>query len=142
MPLIYRAMLADSDKPLVGASNKTLGVRFPPDKHSDIPVAPDGFVQPSTGGMSVAPAWRELPHFLIPRRLKHLNRNATGNNSLRCWCMGAGAFVDSPIAEKICLRIDPKNARHGFVEPSVRMHKEEFQAAIAATNEFWRLDEA
>ena len=142
MPLIYRAMLADGDSPLVGATNKTLGVRFPPEKHSDIPVEPDGSVGPGTGGLSLAPAWRVLPHFLIPRRLRHLNRNAAGNNSLHRWCMGEGPFADGPIAEPIRLRVDPRNASHGFVEPAAQMRKEDFQAAIAATKDLWRIDEA
>jgi hypothetical protein len=142
MPLIYRAMLADGDKPLVGSSNKSLGVRFPPDKHSDIPVEPGGTVQPGTGGLSVAPSWRELPSFLIPRRLRTLNRNAAGSNLLRSWCMGEGPFVDGPVSDRISLRVDPKNSRHGFLEPSVQIAKEEFQAAIAATREFWHVDEA
>ena len=71
MPLIYRAIFADADgKPLAGTSGKTLGVRLPPDPSADIPVQKDGTVLPQTGGMSVAPVRRDLPYFLIPRRLQ------------------------------------------------------------------------
>lgn len=38
MPLIYRAMLKDGDKPRVGSKKNMLGVRVPPDKPFDIPV--------------------------------------------------------------------------------------------------------
>jgi hypothetical protein len=43
-----------------------LGVRVPPDAKADIAVGAEGMVEPRTGGMSVAPAWRLLPVHRIP----------------------------------------------------------------------------
>jgi hypothetical protein len=58
---IYRSMTKDGDEPKVGPSARSLGVRVP----NDIP-APDGKVTPGSGGMSVAPAWGDLPPWRIP----------------------------------------------------------------------------
>src|SRR6516164_4279167 len=61
MPLVYRAMLADGDRPQVGQTALSLGVRVPPDENADVAVSADGMAEPRSGGMSVAPAWRMLP---------------------------------------------------------------------------------
>src|SRR5207237_9007119 len=100
MPLIYRSMLADDGKPRI-SSTKGLGVRVRPDAHFDIPVDQSGNVRPATGGMSVAPAWRVLPFFLIPKRLGPLCRGARGSDLLHCWRMGDGPFMDGPVAERL-----------------------------------------
>ena len=49
MPLIYRSMIRDGDRPKIGPTARTLGARIPGDisEHG-------GFVFPGTGGMSVA----------------------------------------------------------------------------------------
>jgi hypothetical protein len=138
MPLIYRAMFSDGGKPRISPS-KGLGVRVPPDPNADI-VVQSGTVQPATGGMSVAPEWRALPFFLVPKRLISLYPGARGSDSLCCWRMGTGPFQDDPLAERLRLRVDGSD--HGLVEPDQPMPLVEYQNALKATQDQWRVDEA
>jgi hypothetical protein len=134
MPLIYRAMLRDGEYPKIGPTAKTLGVRIPDD------IAEQGqFVFPGTGGMSVAPTWRALPMYRVPRRLKHLAAKAAGSNNYECWKMGVGPFEAGAVADGLSLR--PDRPDHGLVEPSAAMPSEEYQKSLAATREQWRVDE-
>src|SRR5439155_22421847 len=115
MTRIYRGMLPGADgKPLVGQDGKMLGVRL------SIDITPDaaGRVHPRTGGMSVAPALVHLPHHRIPKRLRQAGlRHADGSDKLSVWAMGIGAFVEGPLWPELFLRVDPRDPRHGFVEP-------------------------
>lgn len=144
MPTVYRAMLADGDKPRVGTDGKTLGVRVPPNPRVDLPVDPDGSVHPQTGGMSVSPAWRQLPFFLIPRRLRANGAaGATGRNDLICWRLGEGPFDAGELTPDLSLRPDPQRpTAHGFVEPGQAMSVSDYQQGLAATREQWVQDEA
>ena len=139
MPKIYRAMKQDGNKPVIGQSSSALVARIPGD------ILPDsaGKVHPGTKGMSVSPSFKELPAERIPRRLRSLLgiRNATGNNSHSIWRMGEGPFVAEPIAARLQLRPDPVNSRHGFVEPDTVMSAEDYQSALAATQDVWSIDE-
>jgi hypothetical protein len=138
MPLIYRSMLADGEKPKAGGERGCLGVRVPPDKHADIPVAADGTVAPITGGMSVSPSLASLPFFLIPRRLLPRFPRATGSNQLICWRMGGGSFEGGSVTAGLVLRPDPdKPLQHGFVEPETVMPLDQYQQALAATRDVW-----
>jgi hypothetical protein len=142
MPLVYRAMLADGDRPEVGPAALALGVRVPPDEHADIAVGEDGLVETRTGGMSVAPGWRLLPIHRIPRRLRAKFPRAAGKNIVFLWRMGDGPFTEGPFADRLLFRADPeKPERHGFVEPATRMPADEYQEALAATRDQWILDE-
>jgi hypothetical protein len=134
MPLIYRAMMPDGHHPAVGPEKKKLGVQIPGDLAE---VA--GRVAPGTGGMSVAPAWRDLPLHRIPRRLKHLEPKASGNNQYECWKMGEGPFVAGAVAEGLSLRID--RSTHGLVEPAFAMSSREYQESLAATRDQWEIDQ-
>jgi hypothetical protein len=139
MALIYRSMLADGDKPQIGPSAKTLGARVPDD------IAPDanGKVHPHTGGMSVVSAWCLLPVHRVPRRLKDKFPRAAGSNALCCWRPGEGPFTAGPIGDRLVFRPDPdKPTRHGFVEPAEAMELAAYQAALAATQDQWVIDEA
>ncbi len=62
MPLTYRSMFKDGDKPLVGSDNHNLGVRVKPHPYPDVDVEPDGTVSPADGGMYSGP--RKLDHLL------------------------------------------------------------------------------
>ena len=66
MPLVYRSMAVDGDKPMIGSTARTLGVRPGDGPHDGISVDERGNVSPNTGGMSVAPAWRDLESHRIP----------------------------------------------------------------------------
>jgi hypothetical protein len=133
MPLIYRAMTREGDRPKLGPTARTLGVR-----PRDIPVV-DGSVAPGTGGMSVAPSWRDLPSHRIPRRLARLAPDAAGSNDDACWRTGEGPFGPGPVAEGLALR--PDKPTHGLVEPSEAMSFESYQAFLEATRDEWRIDE-
>ena len=90
-------------------------------------------------GMSVAPHWRELPFFLIPRRLVKEVPAARGSSSLYCFVMGDGEFQDGEISENLTLRVD--STRHGIVVPLSLVSIDRFQADLAATREHWTVDE-
>ena len=136
MPLIYRTMTREGDKPKVGPSARTLGVR------PGVDIVPDegDMVLPQTGGMSVAPSWRKLPPHRIPLRLQPLVRDACGKDEDACWRMGSGEFIDSKLTESLSLRRD--KTFHGLVEPSRRIGLNEFQTALAASRDLWEIDEA
>ena len=143
MPLIYRAMEKDGDRPRIGRSATALGVRIRVEgekKPEDIPLDGSGRVSPSTGGMSVSPAWRLLPTHRIPARLKPLCPDATGKNGLVCWKMGEGEFVDGPLAPGLNFR--RTTANHGLVEPAQVVPLETYEADLAATRDHWIIDEA
>jgi hypothetical protein len=139
MPLIFRTMFADGDKPQVGPTASTLGVRVAPAAKTDVAVDADGNVLPRTGGMSVAPAWRVLPDHRIPRRLKAKCPRATGNNKLFCWRMGEGPFVACAVNDDLVLT--PDSAAHGSVEPVRKMAVADYEKSLAATQGFWVIDE-
>ena len=142
MPVVYRAMLADGVRPRVGPSALALGVRLPPDEHADIAVGAEGMVEPRTGGMSVAPAWRRLPLHRIPRRLRARFPRAAGRNDLFLWRMGDGQFSEGPLTDRLFFRPDPEKPNtHGFVEPGATMPAGEYQEALAATRDWWVIDE-
>jgi hypothetical protein len=135
MPLIYRAMTPDGDKPKVGPTARTLGVR----PGGDITADENGDVAPGTGGMSVAPSWRQLKLHRIPRRLRHIVPEASGSPQDRCWRMGNGPFKVDNVASGLSLR--PDTEIHGVVEPSAVVSLEDFQGALAATQGEWSIDE-
>jgi hypothetical protein len=134
MPKVYRSMRADGEQPELGSSAACLGVR-----DIDLPVAMNGYVYPSQGGMSVAPTWRDLPSWRIPVRLKKFVSKASGSNQLRCWRLGTGPFQDGEIAETLVLRVD--GAKHGLIEPQVPMPIGAYLDRIAATRLQWVIDE-
>jgi len=84
---------------------------------------------------------RALPIFLIPQRLHGLVAGASGRNNLSVWSMGEGTFSDEPVSATLTLRVDAPNRQHGLVEPNVRMRVEDYQSALAATRQYWKLDE-
>ena len=139
MPRVYRAMFRDGDKPKVGLTKKTLGVQAGASLNDDVSPDANGNVFPGTGGMSVAPAWRDLPPHRIPRRLRPKCPKALGNDSYVCWRLGSGSFVNGRVHEHLQLRVD--SAVHGIVEPEMVLTLERFQSALAATQEEWVIDE-
>ena len=133
-------MLADGEKPLVEASRRGLGVVVPGGEgEPDVIVDAEGRVGPGMGGMSVVSAWRHLPRYRIPKRLQSLHPAARGKDILRIWRMGGGRFESGPFIDDLQLRLD--NPHHGLVEPASQVSPEQFQAALAATQDQWVLDE-
>lgn len=143
MPRIYRAMERNGDRPRIGRSATALGVRIRvegEEKPEDIPVDDSGRVSPLTGGMSVSPAWRSLPPYRVPARLRPLCPKARGRNDFFCWRMGEGEFVDGTLAPGLKFRRD--TATHGLVEPVQSVPLETYEADLVATRDHWIIDEA
>jgi hypothetical protein len=141
MPKIYRVMRkADDDLPIVDASGKGLGVRGTPvNGIVDVDLDEGGNVILNGKGMSVAPAWRALPYFLDPRRLKHLFPGARGAADTYCFTMGDGLFQDGPVAAGLNLKQD--TPQHGNVVPQQLVLLERFQADVGATRKNWTIEE-
>lgn len=137
MPLIYRVMTRDGDKPMVGPTARTLGVRVPPDPKPDIVPNDDGTVGPLMGGMSVAPQLHFLPYYRVPVRYRALAPKAHGKKQDACWRMGDGPFISAPVAMGLTLR--PDSEEHGIVEPAISMLLSEYESLLAATRNDWRL---
>lgn len=133
-------MTADGEKPLVANTARGLGVRIGGGPHDDVAVTADGEIVPNTGGMSVAPSWRDLPLHRIPRRLRNAMPNATGANLDACWRIGEGAFIYAPIAEGLMLR--PDRPTHGTVEPRNLTSVENYLRDLGATRDDWVIDES
>jgi hypothetical protein len=139
VPKVYRVMEADKDRPVIGRGPISLGVRVD-GKNPDVSPE-DGFVFPGGGGMSVAPTLRELPEHRIPKRLRHLVPEARGKDVPFVWRMGDGPFDLAPVAPRLQLRPDRGNIHHGVIEPDERMRLEEYEQALAATQNEWTVEE-
>lgn len=133
-------MTVDGARPLLANSARALGARIGNGPHDDIPLTGDDEVVPGTGGMSVAPDWRSLPFYRIPRRLRTLVPEATGNNSDACWRLGEGSFADGLFTNGLILRVDSKI--HGLIEPTERCPSSQYLSALQATRNTWEIDES
>jgi hypothetical protein len=143
MPLIWKGMKSDGDRPKVGRGAALLGVRVGPGENDDINPDEAGFVRPGQGGMSVSPSVDALPAHRLPRRLSRAYPtrfpDADGPNNLYCWSMGVGAFAEGQVAAQLRLRLDPDDPEtHGFVEPDGKMVLADYEAALAATRDRWQ----
>src|SRR5579859_3366185 len=103
MPLIWKAMKIDRDKPMVGRGAVLLGVRVGSSENDDVSPDGEGYVHPGHGGMSVSPNVEILPPHRLPRRLreKYPDRfpEATSPNNVHCWWMGNGGFAAGHVAK-------------------------------------------
>jgi hypothetical protein len=133
---IYRSMIDEGGKPVIGDKARMLGVRT---NGTDIPIDGDGSVQPGTGGLSVSPNWQDLPLFLIPRRLQSIVKDARGNNRLACFRLSDFSFAAAQIDEQLWMR--PDSVNHGIIEPTYKMKFDDYQRALAATRDSWAIDE-
>ncbi len=141
MAKIYRSMKKANDgKPVVDDSGKGLGVRgVPVNGKIDVDLDQDGNVVLNDKGMSVAPAWRLLPYYLVPMHLAGKFPGARGKN-LHCFTMGDGPFEDGPVAEGLDLKRD--RPEHGNVVPRASVRLDQFQTDLANTRDRWVEDEA
>jgi hypothetical protein len=109
------------------------------------------------GGMSVSPdaetILEKLPHRL-PERLAQLAfegklsdraamlvRGAIAKKPTILWSMGEGAFTSAPLTDRLALRIDPGDERHGLVEPDAVMSLVAYQDALRETVSMWSAHE-
>ncbi len=142
MPKIYRSMKKEADdKPVVDATGKGLGVRNEPvNGVVDIDVDDDGMVLMNGKGMSVAPAWRDLPIHLISKRLKSIFPAARGRMDVYCFTTGQGDFANGELSESLNLSVD--RPEHGVVAPASSMSITQYQDALADTRDSWNIDES
>jgi hypothetical protein len=128
------------DKPTVDETGKGLGVRtVPVNGITDVDLDDERRVVLNGKGMSVAPGWRDLPFFLIPKRLVDKVPAARGSSTLYCFAMGDGGFQNGQISEDLALRLD--SATHGVVVPQSLVSVDRYQMALAATRDDWSVDE-
>lgn len=124
-------MKADGDKPRIGNSASSLGVRVGRDTFPD----QDGNVGPDSGGMSVAPTLESLPPMFVPRRLESQVPAADGPKNVVCWVMGEGPFEDGPVTEDLILKVD--GPTHGELLAARLMTLKDYQTSIARTQGVW-----
>jgi hypothetical protein len=133
-------MREEEGMPALGSSGTTLGVRLPdpsnPHARADITPDSQGMVEPGIGG-SVSPKPSELPPHAVPRRLVAKYPFAIGSDRIRIWRIGEGDFSDGPTTHDLVLRVDPKNARHGFVEPARRESVHLYVEQLWSTGTVW-----
>jgi hypothetical protein len=129
-------MSRDGHRPLLAPTARGPGVR----KGVDIAVDVSGKVNTGSGGMSVAPEWRLLPPWRIPRRLAQVVPLACGRNDDACWRFGEGDFVTELLGER--LRFVPDRPTHGLIEPAYEMLLSHYEAALADTQNGWVIDES
>ena len=116
---------ADDGHPEPGRTARTLGAR--PD--IDIPVGADGLVVGGEGGMSVAP---DSPGNL-PAHRRPPAHGGTGKDPV--WELGV-----TDLCDELVYREDPlMPGIHGFVEPSAPMTFEQYESALLAARQAWRL---
>ena len=91
--------------------------------------------------MSVVANWRQLLAHLVPKRLKPLFPGAAGSNSLACYKMGSGAFAAGAVSNDLTLVFKTGSLQAGNVVPARSIHRDQFQADLAATRTLWSVDE-
>lgn len=129
--MFFRAMTPDADRrPLVGRSERRLGVRVPQD------VTPNaaGDIVPGTGGMSVAPdsIWN-LPHHRRPRGLE---RGSTGPSQDYVYAVDPRVLMERGLVA----RPDPiAPAIHAFIEPASLVSLTGFEHALTSTRPDWQV---
>lgn len=136
-PKVYRAMKKEADDlPTVDQTATGLGVR----PGMDINIDSTDNVMLDGGGMSVAPAWRNLELHRIPKRLGTIVSGARGTNATYCFTAGAGPFQRASFAEG--LELIPDSAVHATVAPAATVFLVDYEAALAATRPEWVIDES
>jgi hypothetical protein len=106
----------------------------------DVDLNQDGKVILNSKGMSVAPSWRDLPYFLISKRLKTQFPAARGPTDRSCFTTGEGLFAEGTVADWLDLKID--TPKHGVVAPRLSVSLDQYQADLANTRDYWTIDEA
>jgi hypothetical protein len=137
MPTVFRAMFCDPNHvlPMIGANKHSLGVDI--GTNPDIRISDTGLVEPNSGGMSVAPHWRDLPAHRIPKRFIQMFHGARGKDEYCIWRFGTGLFQTESINEGLMLVIDKPT--HGTFQPAQTMHIVQFQQLLAETRTDWVL---
>jgi hypothetical protein len=134
VPKVFRTMLPDGQRPLIGTGKNMLGARV----GIDIKPDPNGCVSRGKG-MSVFRTVEEMYPFLIPLCYVDRYPEASGDDSAgKLWVLGVGPFVAAPVTNDLALLPGSgKKAAHGEIEPSRMMSVDVYQSALAATQNDW-----
>jgi hypothetical protein len=141
---MYRSMVSQASgasvAPVVGTADNMLGVRVPPHPRADVHPDSSGNVGPVGEGLSVAPSLAAMPQVLVPRRLRDKRPGARGSDTLQVFSLGGEGFVRAPVGDS--LELLPTSSNHGVVQPVGPVPVAHYQEHLAATQAFWRVDEA
>jgi hypothetical protein len=96
------------------------------------------------GGMSVFPSilpgdLKRIPKRLIPVRLANKVPGAVGDDEMKIWTTGAGAFASGPMAMALALNVISRS--HGTVCPAHGMSLSDLQTELAKTQPDWIVEE-
>lgn len=142
MPTMFRTMKRANDGlPVVGSNSKELGVRVPPNLNADIDLDANDCLVLNDKGLSVVANGRRLPGHLIPKRLRALFPGAAGPNTLACYKIGTGVFAPGVVSNALTLVLKAGNPQAGNIVPNQSVHRDQFQADLAATRDQWMVDE-
>ena len=115
-------MTNENGMPKVTPSARGLGARA--GVGGDIPVDVHGMVHPETGGISVSPSPQDLPGHRRPPEF-----GGTGKDPV--WKMNTDDLGPD-------LKHVPDKPGHGTIQPSRSMHVDDYQKALAETQQKWK----
>lgn len=124
MTQLFRAMKEEDGMPETGPSARAHGVRPGIDLSS---VDPSDVISPGQGGVSVSPN----DPLGLPAHRRPPELQGTGKDPV--WSLAA-----SNLGPDLSYRPDPKRPGHGFIEPARPMSLDEFQRALAQTQNLWQ----
>ena len=145
MPKVYRSMYEDAGKARTGNGTCELGVHPPSHPvNADVNVDAGGNVVLDGGGMSVFPSivpadLKRVPKRLIPLRLADKVPGAAGDDDMKIWTTGAGAFASGPVTATLALNVTGRS--HGTVCPANAMSLNDLQIELAKTQPDWTIEE-
>ena len=96
------------------------------------------------GGMSVFPSivpadLKRIPKRLIPLRLADKVPGAVGDDDMKIWTMGTGAFMSGGMTATLALNVTGRF--HGAVCPAHSMSLNDVQHELANTQSDWAVEE-
>jgi hypothetical protein len=112
--------------------------------NADVNVDANGNVSLDGGGMSVFPSivpaeLKRVPKRLIPLRLANKVPGAAGDDDMKIWTTGDGAFVSGPMTAMLNLNVTGRS--HGTICPAHAMSLNDLQAELAKTQPDWIVQE-
>jgi RHS repeat-associated protein len=119
---VFRGMTNDNGSPQIAQSARGLGARVGPGL--DIEADAHGMVHPGTGGISVAPSVGDLPAHRRPPEF-----GGTGKDPV--WKMNTDDLGSD-------LKHVADKPGHGTIQPSRSMHVDDYQKALAETQQKWK----
>ena len=138
-------MYEDAGKPHAGNDTNQLGVRPPGHPvNADVTVDATGNVVLDGGGMSVFPSiipaeLKRVPKRLIPLRLANKVPGAAGDDDMKIWTTGSGAFASGSMTATLNMNVSSRT--HGAICPAHAMSLNDLQVELARTQPDWAVEE-